>query len=200
MDKIWGVTEINGSGVITRYPPDRAPAYAGIPDAAGRMATQAIADIKAATGEDVPRGKIMIAPLTQGRTSQPYLAGNPPPYSLSWWGKDEKIHTYQIPWTADPAAMKADVTAANKEQFDADSARAANERRPAEAARKAVDAQPDYMPAWMKAQQGVAAGELERDKIAGEKPKRKTGPVFEVPEMTPEGVAGGADAMLTGGR
>jgi len=103
MKKIWGVSHLNGtgSGTLMRYPPERAPAYAGIPDVVGRIADEAIAAIKAEAGPSGPqlekgapegvaitRDKIILTPTPRGETAQAYMAGEPVPYILSWFDKD----------------------------------------------------------------------------------------------------------------
>lgn len=94
MKTIWGVTHFDGSsnGVLMRFAPENAPAYAGIPDLSKRIADQAAAAIKAETGQDVPRDKIMLAPTERGQTAQAYFAGQAPPYLLSWRDKDGAPH------------------------------------------------------------------------------------------------------------
>lgn len=87
MKRVWGVSKVNGADVVMRYPPDRAPNLAGIEDPAPKIAAQAIAAIKDGTGQDVPRDKIMFAPIP-GRTATPYIGGQPAPYALSWFDKN----------------------------------------------------------------------------------------------------------------
>lgn len=119
LKKVWGVSKITGSEVVTRFAPDRAPAMANIEDPAGKIAAQAIADIKAARGDDVKRDKLILAPLPGGQTARPYIAGEPAPYMLSWFDKNGNVQIAQRPWVADPARMRADVTADRQRQFEA---------------------------------------------------------------------------------
>jgi hypothetical protein len=103
LKKIWGVSHLNGtgSGTLTRYPPERAPAYSGIPDVAARIADEAVEAIKAETapsgpqlergapeGTAIARDKIVLIPTPGGETAQAYMSGQPVPYLLSWFDKD----------------------------------------------------------------------------------------------------------------
>lgn len=111
MKKVWGVSRLNGtwSGTLMRFPPERASAFAGIENADEVIASQAAAEIKTLTGTDVSRDKVMLAPLSGGQTSQPYINGQPAPYLLSWYDKDGKLQ--MLPrgkaFTADPAPARA---------------------------------------------------------------------------------------------
>lgn len=118
LKKVWGVSRITGSDVVRRYPPDRAPAMAGIEDAAGKIAEQVMADIKAATGEDVPRDKIRMDPLPGGQTARPYTSAQPAPYAVSWFDKNGILQFGQRPWVADPVAMREKISAERKRKFD----------------------------------------------------------------------------------
>jgi hypothetical protein len=93
MKRTWGVTNVNGSagltggGVVMQYPPERAPAYAGVENISEAIATQAIASIKAEHGADVQRSELRLHPIP-GVTAQAYNAGKPVPYMLMWAGDD----------------------------------------------------------------------------------------------------------------
>jgi hypothetical protein len=118
MKKVWGVTYVTGStgGVLMRFPPERAPAYAAIPDASDRIAEQAIADIKAAAGQDVPRNKLIIGPTPGGQTARAYPTGEPVPYSLSWLDKDGRLHMLSPgkAFQPDPKRMREQVSGARE--------------------------------------------------------------------------------------
>jgi len=103
MKKLWGVSHLSGSatGTLMRYPPERAPAYADIPDVTNRIADAAISAIKtevapsgpqlekgAPEGEAITRDKIILTPTPGGETARAYMAGQPVPYLLSWFDKD----------------------------------------------------------------------------------------------------------------
>jgi hypothetical protein len=107
MKKIWGVSHITGkaTGALMRFPPEQAPAYAGIPDLSTRIADQAIEAIKAESapsgpqlesgapvGLPVSRDQIILTPVPRGQTAQAYMAGQPVPYLLSWRDKDGTTH------------------------------------------------------------------------------------------------------------
>lgn len=108
LKKVWGITNVNGSGTIMRYPPEKAPAYQGIPDISTKIAEQAMAEIKSQTGQDVPRGKIMMSPTPGGQTAAAYTAGQPAPYALSWVGSDGRLQTLNPgkAFVADPDVMR----------------------------------------------------------------------------------------------
>ncbi len=129
MKKVWGVSKVTGSDVVTRFPIDRAPALSGIDNPADKIAAQAIDAIKATTGADIKRDRIMFAPLPGGQTARPYVAGEPAPYMLSWFDKNGTLQSLNPgkAFVADPAKMRADITAEHKRGFDA--ARAASDLR-----------------------------------------------------------------------
>lgn len=104
LKKIWGVSHLNGtsSGVLMRFPPEKAPAYADIPDVATRIADQAIDAIYHAPGgawEDengkrgLTREKVILTPTPGGQTAQAYMSGQPPPYLVSWFDKNGVLQT-----------------------------------------------------------------------------------------------------------
>lgn len=104
LKKIWGVSHLNGtsSGTLMRFPPERAPAYADIPDVADRIAAQAIEAIyhePLGPWEDekgrrsITRDKIILTPTPGGQTAQAYMAGQPVPYMLSWRDQNDVMHT-----------------------------------------------------------------------------------------------------------
>ncbi len=109
MREIWGVSYVNGEmgGVFMRLAPERAPALAGIPDAADQFAAQVIAGIKQETGQEVERKKIMLAPVPHGQTAQAYFAGQPPPYTVSYFDRNGVVQTIQKPFVPDVAAMRS---------------------------------------------------------------------------------------------
>lgn len=103
MKKIWGVSYLNGtgSGTLMRYPPERAPAYAGIPDVVNKIADEAVQAIKSQAGPSGPqleagapegaaitRDKIILTPAPGGQTAQAYMSGQNVPYLLSWFDKE----------------------------------------------------------------------------------------------------------------
>jgi hypothetical protein len=86
LKRVWGVTRVNGSQTVMPYPPDRAPAYAGIDNAADHIAAHAVEMIKAGTGEEVDRSRIVLWPIP-GVTATQYKSGRPPQYLLMWFDK-----------------------------------------------------------------------------------------------------------------
>lgn len=63
MKKVWGVSELNGASTIMRYPPEKAPAYLGIPNVAASIAMQAQDEIAKATNPNY-RGRDFVAKPT----------------------------------------------------------------------------------------------------------------------------------------
>jgi len=94
MKKIWGVTRVNGSsgGVVMRFPPEKAPAYAGIENVGEAFAADAISEIKAQYGADVERGALIVMPLPKGQTSRAFHAGQAVPYNVGWKDQNEIVH------------------------------------------------------------------------------------------------------------
>jgi hypothetical protein len=86
LKRVWGVTRVNGSQTVMPYAPERAPAYAGIANAADHIAARAVAMIKEGTGEEVDRSRIMLWPIP-GVTAAQYKSGRPPQYLLMWTDK-----------------------------------------------------------------------------------------------------------------
>jgi hypothetical protein len=98
LKKVWGLSRFNGSsnGVLMRFPPERAPAYAAIPDVENRIAERALDAIYTAPGgawlneqgqREITRDKVMLTPTPGGETARAYMAGQPVPYLLSWFDK-----------------------------------------------------------------------------------------------------------------
>lgn len=63
MKKVWGVSELNGGSTIMRYPPEKAAAYAGVPNVAAAIAMQAQDEIAKATNPNY-RGRDFVAKPT----------------------------------------------------------------------------------------------------------------------------------------
>jgi hypothetical protein len=60
MRQVWGVSELNGGGTIMRYPPEKAQAYAGVPNVGAAIAMQAQDEIAKATNPNY-RGRDFVA-------------------------------------------------------------------------------------------------------------------------------------------
>lgn len=122
LKKAWGVSYVTGSvgGVFMRYPPEKAPAYANIPDASSRIAVQAVESIKAETGQDVDRKKIILSPTPGGQTAMAYKSGEPVPYTLSWFDKSGVLHTLNPgrAFVPDPKVLREETTAKRAVQFN----------------------------------------------------------------------------------
>ncbi|MBX9825433.1 MAG: hypothetical protein K2Y27_10605 [Xanthobacteraceae bacterium] len=108
LKRIWGVTRVNGSQTVMPYPPERAPAYDGIENAADLIAAHAVETIKTGTGQDVPRSSIRLMPVP-GVTATQYKSGQTPSYLLTW--ADKRGNTQMLldgkAFQAPPDALRA---------------------------------------------------------------------------------------------
>lgn len=114
MKKTWGVTSVNGSKVVMKYPPERSPVYAGIENSSEQIAMQAVSAIKDLNGVDVERGKIRFDEVKN--TGERYMRGEPPTYVLSYTDKNGHVQTIPKQFFADPALMRDAQTAARAAQ------------------------------------------------------------------------------------
>lgn len=107
LKKTWGISKVNGSATVMQYPPERAPAYAGIADPAAGVAKQAIDAVKAETGNAIEAKGLRLMPIP-GLTGDAYKAGQPVPYNLMWTDKAGVVHMLNPgkAFIADPLEMK----------------------------------------------------------------------------------------------
>lgn len=119
LKRVWGVSKVNGSDVVMRYAPEKAPAYQGIENVSVKIADQAIAAIKEETGQDVTRAQLRLSPIPQGRTSMAFWRGEPPPYLLSWQDKNGVVHSLNPgrAFVADMAMLRAAQTGTREAEF-----------------------------------------------------------------------------------
>jgi len=109
MKRTWGVTNVNGSKVVMKFPPERARVYAGIDNVSEHIGAQAVEAVKEANGVDVPRSKIRLHETR--RTGERYVRGETPTYTLSYEDKDGVIQTIPRAFYADPQRMREATTA-----------------------------------------------------------------------------------------
>jgi len=114
MKKTWGVTNVNGSKVVMKYPPERSSVYAGVENVSEQIAMQAVTAIKDLNGVDVERGKIRMDEVKN--TGERYMRGEPPTYVLSYTDKNGHVQTIPKQFYADPASMRDAQTAARAAQ------------------------------------------------------------------------------------
>jgi hypothetical protein len=107
----WGVTSVNGTNMVTNFPPEKAPVYSGIRDLSSRIAKQAVDDVKASTGEVLDRTRIRLVPLPKGGTSIEFDAGRPPPYMLMYQDRNGTWQVHPQNFVADPRVMRGEITA-----------------------------------------------------------------------------------------
>ena len=110
--KVWGVTKINGSNILMRYPPEKSAAMAGIENPSKFVSDEAVASIKKETGKDVDAGTISIVPIP-GVTSGQFFTSPSPQYFLFWRDKNGN------PQSLNPGrAFTIDATAARNQQSE----------------------------------------------------------------------------------
>lgn len=114
MKKTWGVTNVNGSKVVMKYPPERSPVYAGVENVSEQISMQAVTAIKDLNGVDVERGKIRMDEVKN--TGERYMRGEPPTYVLSYTDKNGHVQTIPKQFYADPGVMRDTQTAARAAQ------------------------------------------------------------------------------------
>jgi hypothetical protein len=125
----WGVSGVNGSNVVMRYPPERAPRVDQVEDASTLIADDAVASIAAETGAKPDRSKIALMPIA-GATAAAYKTGQPVPYMLMWQDADG------VPRMLNPGkAFFVDADALLQRQSEARAAKFTKQREVAEADR-----------------------------------------------------------------
>lgn len=120
LKKVWGVTSVTGSSVLTRYPPEKAPGLSTIENVSDKIAAQALTDIKDHTGQVVRRDRLVMVPVENGETARRFKSGEPVPYKLGYRDANDVIHWLNPgkAFVADPKAMREAETAKNKLGFD----------------------------------------------------------------------------------
>lgn len=108
MKKTWGVTLVNGSKTVMKYPPERSPAYQGIENPSEHIAAQAVSAIKELNGTDVDRSKIRLDEVKN--TGERYMRGEAPTYVLSYTDKNGHVQTIPKQFYADPNLMRDEQT------------------------------------------------------------------------------------------
>lgn len=102
---------LSGAGVITRLPPEVTyPAVNGSHDYIRSQAIEAL------QGEGVQASEVFLQ--TYEGTEQDFSAGKSPRYQIWYRGEDGKLELYNLPFYADPTAVKEDFSA-NRERRDA---------------------------------------------------------------------------------
>lgn len=109
MKKTWGVTSVNGSKTVMKYPPERSPVYQGIENPSEHIAIQAVTAIKDLNGADVERSKIRLDEVKN--TAERFMRGEAPTYVLSYTDKNGHVQTIPKQFYADPALMRNEQTA-----------------------------------------------------------------------------------------
>lgn len=104
MKKTWGVTNVNGTKVVMKYPPERSPVYAGIENASDGIAAQAVSAIKELNGVDVERKNIRLDEVKN--TGERFMRGQPPTYVLSYTDKNGHVQVIPKQFYADPVSMR----------------------------------------------------------------------------------------------
>jgi hypothetical protein len=176
LKRVWGVTRLNGSQTVVPYPPERAPAYAGIDNAVDHIAAHAVEMIKAGTGEAVDRGRIILWPIP-GVTATQYKSGRTPSYQLMWF--DKRGDLQMLPGNKAFEALPTDVRAAEKSYREAAARRAVENARNLSGITTTGDFGPPLQGGFLDIPEGVA--------------------VEAQPEKPPEILPGIGDVSIPGG-
>lgn len=112
----WGVTNVTGPSAVMKFAPERSRVYAGIEDASGKFAAQAITAIKEANGVDVERKNLVI--MESRGTAEKFVRGEPPTYTLGYRDKAGLVQFMPKPFFADPAAMRTAQTSERERRFN----------------------------------------------------------------------------------
>lgn len=122
LKKTWGVTTVNGSKVVVPYPPEKSPRFSGLENAPEVIANQAIAAIKAETGNDVKREQLQFQPIP-AVTATAFKSGQPTPYNVLWSDKNGVVHTLNPGRAFAPDAKQAVAEADAKRTAEFEAAR-----------------------------------------------------------------------------
>lgn len=124
----WGVTKVNGTATVTRFSPETSPVYQGIDNVSDRIAKQAQADIKMATGKDIDRSKIRLDYIPR-QTAREWDTNQPPSYRLMFQNEDGVWQTILQDFRADPEIMRREIVEQRRQAFiTANQASAANKQ------------------------------------------------------------------------
>lgn len=118
LKRVWGVTGITGSDVVTRYPPEKVAGLENVENPSDLIAAEAMDSIKEEFGLDAERDSLRLLPLP-GLTSTAFTSGQPVPYMLAWQDKDGIVHRLNPgqAFLVDPAVIKARQTAEREKAF-----------------------------------------------------------------------------------
>lgn len=94
LKSVWGVTSVNGSNVVMRYPPEAAPRLVGIANVSTAIAGQAVQAVADETGQKIDRSALVLSPIP-GVTADAFKTGKPVPYSIMWKDKNGLLQTVQ---------------------------------------------------------------------------------------------------------
>ncbi len=120
LKRVWGVTRINGSETVMRYPPEQAPGLGKLEDPASAIRAAALADLETGGFGKVDPASLKIAPIP-GITAEAFKAGQKVPYTLAWTDANGVYHA--LPpgrgFLVDPEALAARQTAEREKAFKA---------------------------------------------------------------------------------
>lgn len=118
LKRVWGVSTVNGSETIMRYPPERAPGMQGLENAGEMIAGQAVDDIRSEMGVEVDRDSLRLMPIP-GLTADAFKSGQPVPYMLVWENADGVLQMLNPgrAFVVDGNTLRARQTAARGEAF-----------------------------------------------------------------------------------
>jgi len=125
LKRMWGVSNATGTKTITKYPPEAF--YPGVGGDANYMAGQLEADVKEATGKDVPLSKVTVQ--ADART-QREIANVPPnqtaepTYVVTYTDDNGLVQRLPGRWRPDPEKARATL----KEEFETARAKATKDK------------------------------------------------------------------------
>jgi hypothetical protein len=118
MKKLYGVS----NGRVTKYPPEKA--YPAINGGHDYLYSQAAADLKSSTGEDVKPENIYFVPRLRGATAEAWRQGRQVPYEVTYLTEDPEtgqmiFHTAPKMFVGDTKAPMAAEAERRKTEFEA---------------------------------------------------------------------------------
>lgn len=118
LKRTWGVSRVNESDVVVRYPPEMVPGMEQIENPSELIALDAIESIAGQYDATVPRDKLRISPIP-GQTANAYKTGRPVPYMLSWEDDDGIVHSLNPgkAFAVDPGSLRARQTEMREKAF-----------------------------------------------------------------------------------
>lgn len=118
LKRTWGESRVNGSSIIMRYPPDKAPGMEKIEDPAEVIAEDLLESIQADHGVAADRSSIALRPIP-GVTATAFKSGGTVPYDVLWLDENGLPQQSQPgrPYVVDPSALARRQTESRADRF-----------------------------------------------------------------------------------